>query len=67
MSYKDVSIKHKGALDIVRHSEGKTHKKRDLSATSQALLTFKSTTDPIHEKVTAAEVRNMVLHRSEIW
>ena len=47
--------------DILRHSEGKTHKQRALSARSQARLSFKSTTDPIHEKVTAAEVRNTVM------
>lgn len=45
----------------MRHSEGKTHKKRALSARSQTRLTFKSTIDPIHEKVTAAEVRNTVM------
>lgn len=46
---------------MVRHSEGKTHKKMVLSPRSQAHLTFKSTTDPIHEKVTAAEIRNTVM------
>lgn len=59
--HKNVSIKHQGAHDILRHSEGKTHKQRALSARFQARLSFKSTTDPIHKKVTAAEVRNTVM------
>ena len=58
---KYVSIKHQGALDIQRHSEGKNHKQRVQSLRSQTKLTFKSTTAPLHDKVTAAEVRNTVM------
>ena len=44
---KDVSIKHQGALDIQRHSEGETHKSRGATAMrSQSRLMFKSTSDP---------------------
>ena len=56
---KDVSIKHQGALDIERHSEGK--RQRIVSARSQTQLSFKSTAHPMHEQVTAAEVRNTVM------
>ena len=56
-----MSIKHQGALDIKRHSEGKIHKQRALSARSQARLSFISTKDPIHDKATAVEVRNTVM------
>ena len=58
---KDMSIKHQGALEIQRDSEGKSHKQRVLSARSQTQLSFKSTTDPIHDRVTAAGVRNTVM------
>ena len=58
---KDVSIKHKGVLDIERNPEGKTHRQRVLSARSHSQLSFKSTTDPIHNKVTAAGVRHTVM------
>ena len=58
---KDVSIKHQGALDIERHSEGKIHRQRIVSARSQTRLSFKSTAHPMHEQVTAAEVRNTVM------
>jgi len=58
---KDVSIKHQGALDIERHSEGKTHRLQIASARSQTQLSFKSTAHPMHEQVTAAEVRNTVM------
>ena len=59
--HKDVSIKHQGALDIKRHSEGKIHKQRALSARSQARLSFISTKKPIYDKATAVEVRNTVM------
>ena len=58
---KAVSIKHQGALDIERHSEGKTHRQRISSARSQTQLSFKSASHPMHEQVTAAEVRNTVM------
>ena len=58
---KDVSIKHQGALVIERHSEGKIHRQQIVSARSQTRLSFKSTAHPMHEQVTAAEVRNTVM------
>ena len=58
---KDVSIKHQGALDIEWHSESKTHRQCIVSARTQTRLHFKSTSHPVHEQVTAAEVRNTVM------
>ena len=58
---KDVSIKNQGALDIQRHSEGKIHKQKILFAKGQFKLSFKSASHRIHDQVTAAEIRNMVM------
>ena len=58
---KDVAMKHQGALDIERHSEGKPHQQMIYSARFQTWLSFKSITHPLHEQKIAAEVINMVM------
>ena len=58
---KDESIKHQGALDMQRHAEGNIHKQKILFAKGQFKLSFRSASDPIHDQVTAAEIRNTVM------
>ena len=44
-----------------RHGEGKVHKHKYSSLRCQRPLNFKSASDPVHQKVTAAEIRNIVM------
>ena len=55
---KDVSISHQGLCDVKRHGEGKVHKQKYSFLKCQRPLNFKSASDPVHQKITAAEIRN---------
>ena len=44
-----------------RHSEGKVHKQEYSSLRCQRSLNFKSASHPVHQKETAAEIRNTVM------
>ena len=44
-----------------RHGEGKVHKQKYSSLRCQRSLNFKSASHPVHQKVTAAEIRNIVM------
>ena len=44
-----------------RHGEGKINKQKYSSLRCQRPLNFKSASDPVHQKVTVAEIRNTVM------
>ena len=53
-----ISCEHQGEKDVKRHLESQKHKANIKALNNQLRVTsfFKATADPIHEKVTRAEV-----------
>ena len=55
-----ISCEHQGEKDVKRHLESQKHKANIKALDNQSRVTssfFKATADPIHEKVTRAEVK----------
>ena len=63
-----VSCKHQGEKDVKHHIDSQKHKANMTALDKQSKVTsfFRSTTDPIHEKVTRAEVKvcTMLAHHN---